>query len=162
MRSIVVAAMAIALVGCSDDTTEPATSFTASLLPSFEVPAVTNAPGANGSATCTVQASPNISCDVTYASLTGAPTQAHIHLGNSNATGAVRVNLCGSGGAPACPATAAGTITSGNQPATQTGTQTPADAHAAVVAAMRTFGAYVNVHTTLNGGGEIRGQLIRQ
>jgi hypothetical protein len=97
---------------------------------------------------------------VNYAGLSGPPTASHIHLAAVNASGGVRVNLCGAGGAPACPATTSGTITSGDQAPTTTGTQTAAQAFAEVVAAMRQYGAYVNVHTALHGPGETRGQLF--
>lgn len=149
---IPVAALLVALLACSDDTTSPATSFTASLRGSSEVPPTTST--ATGSATCNVDAAAStISCTVTYAGLSGNPTASHIHLGNANATGAVRVNLCGAGTAPACPAAVSGTITSGAQAATGA-------TFATVVNAMRQYGAYVNIHTAANAGGEIRGQIF--
>jgi hypothetical protein len=156
---ILVAAMALALLSCSDDTTAPATSFAADLSNRKELPD-TISTNATGTATCTI-ASATISCTVTYAGLSGAPTASHIHLAAANANGGVRVNLCGAGTAPACPATTSGTITSGDQAATITGTQTAAQAFAQVADAIRNYGAYVNVHTTLHGGGETRGQLFR-
>jgi hypothetical protein len=155
---ILVAAMALALLSCSDDTTAPATSFAADLSPAKEVPAVTNAPaGAGGTAQCAINAtSSTIACTVTYSSLSGGPTLSHIHLGNANANGSPAVNLCGTGApVPACPTTASGTITSGDQPVTGTG-----NTFASVVAAMRNYGAYVNVHTTAHGSGEMRGQIF--
>jgi hypothetical protein len=135
-----------------DDPTEPATSFTATLTGAQEVPAVTTT--ASGSATCSGDGT-GFSCTVTYAGLSGAPTSAHIHVGNAGtaATGNIRINLCGAGTAPACPTTASGTITSGAQLPTS-GT------YAALLTSMQGFGAYVNVHTATNAGGEIRGQIF--
>ena len=156
MRTIVVVAAALAVLGCSDDVTNPATSFTAELTGAKERPDPVSTTG-SGSATCMLEASDHISCVITYSNLSGAPTAAHIHLGNASATGGVVVHLCGGGGAgpaPACPVTASGTITSGAQPVEAAST------YSAVVAAMRTYGAYVNVHTAANPGGEIRSQLF--
>lgn len=151
MRRIMVV-VAIGLVAaCSDDTTTSASSFSASLSAAKEVPVV--AGSGNGTATCTL-ASPNVSCTVTYAGLSGAPTASHIHTANANATGGVRVNLCGAGTAPACPATTSGTITSGAQAVTGI-------TFDSLRALMNNYGTYVNVHTATNAGGEIRGQLFR-
>lgn len=157
MRSIVVAAMALAFAACSDDMTTPATSFTASLSGQREVPVTTST--ATGTATCTAT-SPTVSCTITYAGLSGAPTSARIYAGaasatSSSATTNVRVYLCGGGGSPACPATAAGTITSGAMAVTGTGVTWQT-----VVDAMRTYGAYVNVLTAANANGEIRGTIF--
>ena len=148
---ILAAAMVLALVACSDDTLGVATSFTADLVGSREVPPTTST--ATGSASCSISGT-TISCTVTFAGLTGNPTASHIHLGNAGANGAVRVNLCGAGTAPACPAATSGTITSGAQSVLAGATFDQ------VVAAMRTYGAYVNIHTAANTGGEIRGPLF--
>jgi len=146
-----VAALLVTLAACSDSTTTPATSFTADLSNRKEIPdTVTTA--ATGTATCTIStANSTIACIVNFTGLSGPPTASHIHLANANANGGIRVNLCGAGTAPACPATSP--ITSGDQPATGA-------TFAAVVAAMRTYGAYVNVHTTIHIGGEMRGQIF--
>ena len=147
---ILAGALALALVGCMDDPTEPATSFTATLTSAQEVPPLTNA--GSGSATCSGDGT-NFSCTITYSGLSGAPTAAHIHIGNAGVAGSVRVNLCGAGTAPACPTTAAGTITSGAQAPT-------GGTYAETLTSMQGFGAYVNIHTAANTGGEIRGQLF--
>jgi hypothetical protein len=70
--------------------------------------------------------------------LTGPITVSHIHLAPTGVNGAVIV-----------PLTVAGNLVTG------TGPLTPAQ-----VTAMKTDGTYVNVHTALNPGGEIRGQLV--
>lgn len=152
MRSIMVVVALGLVLACSDDTTGAATTFNATLSSSKEVPPVAVA-GAGGTAACTV-ASPNVTCTVTYTGLSGAPTAAHIHTGNANATGGVRVNLCGAGTAPACPATAAGNFSSGAQPVSGI-------TFDSLMTLMNNYGAYVNIHTTANSGGEARGQLFR-
>jgi len=102
-----------------------------------------------------------ISFRLSYANLEGAVTVAHIHFGAPAQTGGVSVWLCGGGGTPACPAA----------PATVTGTITPdsiigpsAQGIATgefdeLVEAIRAGATYVNVHSSLYTGGEIRAQL---
>ncbi len=107
-----------------------------------------------------------ISYRLTYASLEGTVTQAHIHLGGKAQSGGISVFLCtnvgnGPAGTQACPVA----------PATVTGTIRPADIigpvgqgitagqFAELVAAIRAGVTYVNVHSTMYPGGEIRAQL---
>jgi hypothetical protein len=87
---------------------------------------------------------------------------AHIHLGQFTANGGVSAFLCGGGSKPACPQI---------QPATVTGTITPADVIGPtgqgiaagefdeLVEAIEAGVTYANVHTTQFPGGEIRGQI---
>ena len=158
MRSIMVVAMGLAVAGCSDDVSGAAATFTAALSGQKEIPVV--AGSQNGVATCTV-ASPNVSCTVTFAGLSGAPTAMHIHAGNANQTGStngpVRVDLCGAGTALACPTTTSGTFAAGNRTVIA-GTTFTFDS---LNDRMHNYGLYVNVHTTANTGGEMRGQLFR-
>jgi CHRD domain len=103
---------------------------------------------------------------LTYTSLEGTVTQSHIHLGGSSQSGGIIVFLCsnlgnGPAGTQACPPA----------PATITGTITPADVigpagqgitagqFAELVAAIRAGSTYVNIHSTLYPGGEVRSQL---
>jgi hypothetical protein len=103
---------------------------------------------------------------LSYSGLEGTVTQSHIHLGNASQSGGISVFLCsnlgnGPAGTQACPAA----------PATITGTITPADVIGPtgqgitagqfdeLVAAIRAGATYVNVHSTLYPGGEIRDQL---
>jgi hypothetical protein len=78
---------------------------------------------------------------LTFKRLTGAAVAAHIHLGRPGKAGAILVQLCG----PCAPG-AHGTVEVSGQPARR---------------AIVSGGAYVNVHTKLNPGGEIRGQIAR-
>ena len=70
----------------------------------------------------------------------------------------VRVNLCGAGTAPACPTTASGTIT-GDQGVIAGGISFDS-LYSAMKTSSGTSGAYVNIHTAQNPGGEIRGQVL--
>jgi hypothetical protein len=103
---------------------------------------------------------------LSYTGLEGNVVQAHIHIGGRAQSGGISVFLCtnagnGPAGTQLCPAA----------PATVTGTLTPADVIGPVgqgvtagqfdelVAAIRAGKTYVNVHSSLYPGGEIRAQL---
>jgi hypothetical protein len=97
---------------------------------------------------------------LSYSNLEGTAQQAHIHLAQRGVNGAVVAFLCGGGGKPACPASGSvtGTIVAADIIAV------PAQGIAAgeineVIRAMRAGVTYANVHTSLFGGGEIRGQI---
>jgi hypothetical protein len=76
---------------------------------------------------------------MTFVKLTGAAGAAHIHLAKAGkANPAPAVALCGP-----CKSGQRGT----------------AEVPAAALRAIRSGGAYVNVHTAANGAGEIRGQI---
>lgn len=110
---------------------------------------------------------------LSYSELEGAVQQAHIHLGQKGVNGGITVFLCtnlGNGPAgtqpcPAPPATISGTITaadvSPNIPATA-GARTQGlntGEFDELLAAMRAGATYVNVHSTLWPGGEVRSQI---
>ena len=103
---------------------------------------------------------------LSYSDLEGSVTQSHIHIGLRAQNGGIIVFLCsnlgnGPEGTQACPAA----------PATITGTLRPADVIGPagqgitagefdeLIAAIRADATYVNVHSTLFQGGEIRAQL---
>ena len=75
---------------------------------------------------------------LTFTHLSGAATAAHIHLGPRGTAGAVLVPLC----APC------------SSPATSTATLTQSQ-----IDNVKAGKTYVNVHTTKNPNGEIRGQI---
>jgi hypothetical protein len=112
------------------------------------------------------QQAKEIAYRLSYAGLEGTVTQAHIHFGGKAQSGGISVFLCsnlgnGPAGTQACPVA----------PATITGTITPpsiigpvgqgitAGQFDELLAAIRQGVTYVNVHSTLYPGGEIRAQL---
>lgn len=75
---------------------------------------------------------------LTFSGLTGRATAAHIHIGQRGKAGPVAVSLCGP-----C----------------RSGQRGTGNLTAAVLRALETGRAYVNVHTARNAPGEIRGQI---
>lgn len=162
--TIAVGALLPAVSACSDDNNpaSPATSFTASLSGANEVPPVTTP--ATGTATLTISGQ-QIQYTVNVTGITNAVV-AHIHIAPTGQNGPVRLNLCGTGDPlPACTS-GTGVLATGTNGTT---VGTPAITFDSLVSAMRTGGAYVNVHTSsegctagepgCNAGGEIRGQV---
>jgi hypothetical protein len=154
---------------CDDDpaTTDPSdniTTFTSDLLPANEVPPVTNADStARGTVTLTLtvqRSGSNISSATAdfQVNMTGFPanttfTGAHIHPGRTGVNGGVVINT----------GIAAGQITvaaNGSASFSRTGISvTPEIAQNLL---NDPIGFYFNVHTQLNTGGAIRGQMARQ
>jgi hypothetical protein len=101
-----------------------------------------------------------------YSSLEGTVTQAHIHFGGQAQSGGISVFLCsnlgnGPAGTQACPAAPA-TITATIKPVDvigPTGQGITAGQFDELVRAIRAGATYVNIHSTLYPGGEIRAQL---
>ncbi len=162
---LTVAALLLMIPACGDDDpTDPATatSFTAALSGTNEVPPVTTP--ASGSATLTVNGA-QINYTVTVTNLQNAVV-AHIHIAPVGQNGPVRMNLCGTGApVPACTS-GTGVLATGTNGTTEGGITFDS-----LLSAMRTGGAYVNVHTDDGqappntgagdmAGGEIRGQVV--
>lgn len=168
-RFAILAAVLIFAGACDDSPTSPSANpnvvrFTAVLLPGNEVPPVTNA---DASASGVVQITMNLTRaaggaltgatgDFTF-HVTGFPantviTGAHIH----NAPAGVNAGVSFNTGV----ASGEFTLPTGQMSITKTGA-TPSSI--AVVQAIldNPAGAYFNVHTTINPGGAIRGQLVR-
>ncbi len=111
----------------------------------------------------------SIDYQLTYTGLQGAVTQAHIHVAQPSVNGSIVIWLCetatnpGPAGTPTCTPGSGiftGTITAANVVAGATASQQLAAGELAeVIAAMRAGAVYVNVHTNLSPGGEIRGQI---
>jgi len=111
-------------------------------------------------------ATQQITYQLSYTALEGTVTQAHVHIGSPAQTGGISFFLCtnlgngpaGTQACPAAPATVTGTITPANiiGPAAQ---GVAAGEFAEVIKAIRAGSTYVNVHSTLYPGGEIRAQL---
>nr|MDT0657309.1 CHRD domain-containing protein [Micromonospora sp. DSM 115978] len=107
-----------------------------------------------------------IAYELSYADLSAAVTQAHIHFGGRAQSGGISVFLCtnlGNGpvGTQACPAAPA-TITGVIEPVDvigPTGQGIGAGEFDELVDAIRAGATYVNVHSASYPGGEIRAQL---
>jgi len=107
-----------------------------------------------------------IQYQLSYSDLEGNVTQAHIHLGAKGIVGGISVFLCsnlgnGPAGTQACPpapATITGTLEADDVigPAAQGIT---AGQFSELIKAIRAGATYVNVHSTLYTGGEIRSQI---
>lgn len=133
-----------------------------------EVPAISS--GAVGAFRAEVDAKAGrIIYELNFVGLEGEVRQAHIHLGQRGVNGGVSVFLCQTsahpdptGLAPTCPASGrvSGVLRSANVvgPA---GQGLAAGEFDELVRAIFGGVAYVNVHTSVFGGGEIRGQLQR-
>ena len=108
----------------------------------------------------------SITYTLSFSGLQGQVRQAHIHVAQANVNGGIVVWLCGSAtnpgptGTQACPQSGmvAGTIAAGDVQAVGT-QQIAAGDLQEVIDALRAGIAYVNVHTDLSPGGEIRGQV---
>ena len=131
------AVLAVSVAGAAATAT---TKVSATLTAKAEVPAQTvkNAKG-TGSFTGTLNGS-KLTWKLTWAHLSGAANAAHIHLGKAGKAGNVAVPLCAGA---TCKSGVHGTVT----------------LKAAVLKAVKSGGAYVNVHTAKNPNGEIRGQI---
>jgi hypothetical protein len=161
---------ALAAFGCGDDDspTSPSGSaaprFTAGLLPSNEVPPVTNADAsASGNVVITMNNTRDGAGNITASradftvTLSGFPagttlTGAHIHPGAAGVNGGVIWNLALGTGEFVLP--------NGSVTFTKTAVA-PNDVATAQAIINNPAGFYFNVHTTLNGGGAVRGQLVR-
>jgi len=150
-RTLLLALVLAAACGGSSNANQYAATMTAA----NEVPP--NTSPATGSATFTVNGT-TVNYTISYSNLTGPPTVSHIHVGSASVAGGVVVPFTG------LPTTATGTwsgsFTAADVKAGTSGSTTiAAGSLDDVIAAMKSGNAYANVHTTANGGGEIRGQI---
>ena len=108
---------------------------------------------ATGSATFELLNATTIQFSLTVAGLTGA-RMAHIHTGVADSAGPIAVTLFNSATAtgPFTGVLASGTFTA-------SGIQLPGISLDSLLSLMRRGRTYVNVHTELNPGGEIRAQI---
>lgn len=129
---------ALGVVGATSALPAKTMTLKATLNVGQEVPKPMGAAGATGAFTATLAANGTLKWTMTFRKLTGAAGAAHIHIGRPGKAGRVAVALCGP-----CSSGKGGTV------------KVPRKYWAAVSSG----GAYVNVHTAKNAGGEIRGQL---
>jgi hypothetical protein len=161
---IAIAALLPIVAACGDDgPSSAATSFTATLVGANEVPAVTTP--ATGTATLTVSNN-QITYTISATDLQNV-SLGHIHLAPAGQNGLVRLNLCGTGDPQPVCASGTGVVATGTN---GTAVGDPPITFEELLSALRTGGAYVNVHTSTPGctmgqpgcnpGGEIRGQVV--
>lgn len=173
MRRLLMSLAVIALVSASTVVFAQGFKKISELLTGYqEVPAVST----TGSGTFNARISNDesrIDWELSYSDLEGAVQQAHIHFGNLGVNGGISVFLCtnlGNGPAgtqpcPAPPATISGTIVaadvSPNIPATAAARTQGINTGEIdeLIRAIRAGSTYVNVHSTLWPGGEIRSQI---
>lgn len=167
--AVVALIVAMTVVACDYSPTEPGPggpanpTFRATLSSANEVPAVTNAEaGASGVMNVTINATRDAAGTLTAATfdfsgtLTGFPagtaiTAAHIHTGATGVIGGFVVNLALSPGEI--------TLSNGSGTIVKNGVTASLDTVNQIIA--NPAGFYFNAHTALNGGGAVRGQLVR-
>ena len=173
MRRLAVSVAVIALVSASTVVLAQGFKKISELLTGYEeVPSVSTTGNGTFNARISNDES-RIDWELTYSDLEGAIQQAHIHIGNKGVNGGITVFLCTNLGngpvgiqpCPAPPATISGTIlaadVSPNIPATAAARTQGLNTGEIdeLIAAMRAGATYVNVHSTLWPGGEIRSQI---
>lgn len=162
--AVAAAAVLLTVAACGDDEPAgPATNFSATMSGADEVPSVPTT--ATGTATLTLSGNA-ITYTLNVTNLQNA-VLAHIHIAPVGENGPVRMNLCGTGD-PEPPCTSGTGVLATGTNGTTVGA--PAITFDSLVSAMRSGGAYVNVHTNAAGctpgdpgcnpGGEIRGQVV--
>jgi len=150
----------LAGAGCSEDEGPEAETFSAALSGANERPNPVNT-AASGTATFTVNGQ-TIDFAINVSNIVGTRL-AHIHgpaAADGSNTASVVVTLLTPIAAPGTNI-AAGVLSSGTFPSA-TYALSANIVMDSVLAWMRTGRAYVNVHTVANGGGEIRGTVVRQ
>lgn len=157
MRIFVVASLA-AFAACGSDsttTTTPSVTYISTLSAANEVrtPAVVSS--ATGTATYVLTGN-ILTYSVVVNGLTGAATASHIHSAPAGVNGNVIVPYV-------TASVVSGTVASGtidlSQPITNGATSITGDSLRTL---LNNGGAYTNVHTPTYGGGEIRGQIVKQ
>jgi len=138
----------------------------ASLLGYEEVPAVSTAAGGEFRARI-VNNESEIRYELNYSDLEGDVQQAHIHFGQPGVNGGIVVFLCsnlgnGPAGTQPCPpppASISGILTASDMVGGAAAQGIAPGDFSELIRAIRENRAYVNVHSTLFPGGEIRGHI---
>jgi CHRD domain len=150
------AAGALLPLGCdSPGSSNPTTTYMVTLSADQENPRCPNAgPSAAGTATVVVSDTQVIVNNLTWTGLSGEATAAHVHLGDVGVAGSIVLTF------PLHPVSGISkTFTAADYPNPPMADQ-PADFKGLLPVIAR-GGTYLNVHTTLCSGGEIRGQITK-
>jgi hypothetical protein len=131
-----------------------------------EVPAISS-PGVGEFSVRIGGSGTSLSYQLSYRNLLGNVTQSHIHIAQRGVNGGIMIFLCsnlgnGPAGTQACPpspGSISGTIEADDVVAAAAAQGIAAGELGEVLRAMRNGVTYVNVHSDLFPGGEIRGQL---
>ena len=168
---LLILALCALTMACGDDdspTTTPTNQpivFGAAMTAAQEVPPIANAEGgASGAATVTFNVtrdasnriqSGTVDMEFTLAGFPAGSTAilAHIHTGASGVAGGVLINSGLSAATPVAMPNGSGTFSARNITADAATLQSIVD---------NPSGFYYNVHTTVNPGGAVRGQLVRR
>jgi len=173
MKRLLILGVALAIASACGSSKSPTSAssanqvkFLAALSPANEVPAITNAEASGtGNATITLNLTRDTAGNITAASadflvtLSNFPanttlTAAHIHPGAAGTNGSALVNLGLTSGEIV--------LTNGTGTFTKTGITSNLDPARAQDIINNPSQYYFNVHSTLNGGGFARGQLVKQ
>jgi hypothetical protein len=159
--------MLVVLGVCMLNTTLRAAELThliANLKPLEENP--TNVTDGSGSFSAVIIDDKTIAFKLSYRNLSTPVLQSHIHIGATKTNGAVAIFLCGPAGSAAhqtCPndSSNSGTVkdTVGAADVVINAQGVSPGEFVKVLRAIVSQATYVNVHTTLLPGGEIRGQI---
>jgi hypothetical protein len=155
----VTAALTGAALACSDSTNpNPPVVYTAALSAANEIRTTPINSTATGLATLTLRSNDSLDFLVTVTGLTGPATLSHIHVGSATQNGAVVNGFTINSGITT------GTVTSGTIVLSKLVAGTPAGQISgdSLRVLLNNGNGYVNVHTSQNPGGEVRGQIVKQ
>jgi hypothetical protein len=163
LRRIPLAIAAIALVllpgATSVTASAPATHFVAHLTGAQEVPPVAGSAGTGTLDIRLVSGDTKLRFRLTSNGVSQI-VQSHIHIGAKGTNGPVTVFFFAPPPAPWGSVTGDNFGVSGVRTAADVHGGTPAFTFTALVAALRSGNAYVNIHSPTHPGGEIRGQIL--
>jgi len=166
--SALIVALAFVAVGCASSSTSPSgtapapnPTFTATLLPSNEVPPITNAEASgSGNVTITMVVTKDSSGNVTTANVTFLANVSGFPAGTTVTLGHIHKAPAGVAGAVVISANVTSTVLSSGSGSLTLSNSAP---DVAVVQDIlnNPGNYYFNLHSTLNPGGFTRGQLSR-
>lgn len=142
-------------------------TFRAALTGYQEVPSVSSKADAEFEARLSADGT-SVDYTLAYEGLQADVLMAHVHFAQKSVNGPIIVWLCGTtanpgpAGTATCPGRSGivrGTFTAANVLASPSTQQLAAGELSELIDAMRAGSAYVNIHSTVSPGGEIRGQI---